>query len=141
MVAFDGDIIWKKDTMYADYYLAPNGTLFCFTIDDRVLGIDAKGKTMWSTKDIPQNKSLEGAFFDTFSNGYFVMYCFEPDTQKSDYCILSISPTGEIRWNKRLPHNRGNFINEFLPNNTIQDTFLLAYTTDSIPESENEQQD
>jgi hypothetical protein len=65
MVAFDGDIIWEKDTRYADYYLAPNGTLFCFTIDDRVLGIDAKGKTMWSTKDIPQNKSLEGAFFDT----------------------------------------------------------------------------
>jgi outer membrane protein assembly factor BamB len=65
LISFDGDIIWEKDTRYADYYLAPNGTLFCFTIDDRVLGIDAKGKTMWSTKDIPQNKSLEGAFFDT----------------------------------------------------------------------------
>jgi len=141
LISFDGEIIWEIDSMLRDYYLAPNGTLFCFTLDKKVLGIDAKGKTMWSTKDIPQKMSLEGAFFDSNSNGYFVMYCPETDTQKSHYCIVSISPTGDIRWNKRLPHNRGDFINEFLPNNTIQDTFLLAYTTDSGPESENEEYD
>jgi hypothetical protein len=106
-----------------------------------VLGIDAKGKTMWSTKDIPQNKSLEGAFFDTFSNGYFVLSYPEEDTGDFYTCIISISPTGEIHWNKRLPHKRFNFIDDFLPNNTIQDTFLLAYTTDSGPESENEEYD
>lgn len=32
LISFDGEIIWEKDTIYGDYYLAPNGTLFCFTL-------------------------------------------------------------------------------------------------------------
>ncbi len=139
LISFDGDIMWKKDIICTDYYLAPNGTLYCFTFDDEVLGIDSKGKTMWTTKDIPQNTSLEGAFFDTSSNGYFVLSYPEEDTGDFYTCIISISPTGEIHWNKTLPHKRINFIDDFLPNNTIQDTFLLAYTTDPGPESENEE--
>ena len=117
------------------FYLSPNGILFCSTYhDNSFAAVNKNGDVIWK---LPTNSyiQVQDVFFDAQSNAYFLLSLdpFEESMdQETQYQIVSLSPEGTIRWHKKLPHHRRHFIPEFVPNNTIQDTYLLAFTSEEI---------
>ncbi|MCK5848529.1 MAG: PQQ-like beta-propeller repeat protein, partial [Caldisericia bacterium] len=136
-ISLEGEPIWEKENCTKDFYMSPDGTLFCFTNDDKLIGVDAKGQTMWSI-DVSKNCLIDDGFFDTNSNGYFFVVDVGSISTEPEYHLLKASSTGEVVWKKNLPLNRLDCILSFLPNNIVQDTFLLAYTTLPYPEKDHE---
>ena len=137
LISLDGEFIWKKEDCRREFFLSPNGTLFCFTNDGNLIGINPTGETMWSIPISP-DYLVDGGFFDTSSNGYFFVFDF--NSTSAGYYLLKVSSTGEEIWKKNLPPNRLEFITDFLPNNPVNDTFLLAYSTVPYPSSDEEKE-
>jgi len=122
----------------SDFYLAPDG----FIVGEVLTGLvsyDAKGKLRWHMpfdEDQYDYLHLEGYFFDTQSNGYYIFNASVPETPEMKKnmqwehhtLIMSVSSDGKLRWKKVLSTKR-QFLEEFLPTkeSLVEDTFLLAF--------------